>query len=160
VKGRVEPVPTDGDYTILIDYSHTPDALENVLKTVRETGRGRVVALFGCGGDRDRTKRPIMGKIATDLADFTIVTSDNPRTEEPEAIIQDILAGIQAAPERYIAITDREKAIAYAIENHQPGDLIVLAGKGHETYQEINHVKYHMDEREIVAKILERRKES
>jgi len=160
VKGRVEPVPTDGDYTILIDYSHTPDALENVLKTVRETGRGRVVALFGCGGDRDRTKRPIMGKIATDLADFTIVTSDNPRTEEPEAIIQDILAGVETAPERYIAITDREKAIAYAIENHQPGDLIVLAGKGHETYQEINHVKYHMDEREIVAKILERRKES
>ena len=158
VKGRVETVPTDGDYTILIDYSHTPDALENVLKTVRETSRGRVVALFGCGGDRDRTKRPIMGRIGTELADFSIITSDNPRTEDPDAIIAEILAGVQAPKDRYIAITDRVKAIEYAIENHRPGDVIVLAGKGHETYQEINHVKHHMDEREIVAEILERRK--
>ena len=160
VKGRVETVPTDGDYTILIDYSHTPDALENVLKTVRETSRGRVVAVFGCGGDRDRKKRPIMGRIGTELADFSIITSDNPRTEEPEAIIQEILAGVTAPREKYVAITDRAKAIEYAIENHLPGDVILLAGKGHETYQEINHVKHHMDEREIVAEILERRKES
>ena len=158
VKGRVETVPTDGDYTILIDYSHTPDALENVLKTVRETSRGRVVALFGCGGDRDRTKRPIMGHIGTELADFSVITSDNPRTEDPDAIIEEILAGVTAGAEKYIAVTDRVKAIEYVIEHHQPGDVIVLAGKGHETYQEINHVKHHMDEREIVAEILERRK--
>ena len=159
VKGRVETVPTDGDYTILIDYSHTPDALENVLKTVRETSRGRVVAVFGCGGDRDRTKRPIMGRIGTELADFSIITSDNPRTEDPDAIISEILAGVNVPQEKYIAIADRVKAIGYAIEHHRPGDVIVLAGKGHETYQEINHVKHHMDEREIVAEILERRKQ-
>ena len=158
VKGRVETVPTDGDYTILIDYSHTPDALENVLKTVREVSRGRVVAVFGCGGDRDRKKRPIMGQIGTELADFAIITSDNPRTEDPEAIIAEILAGVTVPQEKYIAITDRVAAIDYAITNHRPGDVIVLAGKGHETYQEINHVKHHMDEREIVADILERRR--
>ena len=160
VKGRVETVPTDGDYTILIDYSHTPDALENVLKTVRETAKGRVVAVFGCGGDRDRKKRPIMGRIGTELADFSIITSDNPRTEDPDAIIREILTGVSAPAEKYIAITDRVKAIEYAIEHHRPGDVIVLAGKGHETYQEINHVKHHMDEREIVAEILERRKQT
>ena len=160
VKGRVETVPTDGDYTILIDYSHTPDALENVLKTVREVSSGRVVAVFGCGGDRDRTKRPIMGRIGTELADFAIITSDNPRTEDPDAIISEILAGVSAPQEKYIAITDRVRAIEYAITHHRPGDVIVLAGKGHETYQEINHVKHHMDEREIVAEILERRKQS
>ena len=159
VKGRVEPVPTDGDYTILIDYAHTPDALENVLKTVRETAPGRVVAVFGCGGDRDRTKRPIMGKLAADLADFAIVTSDNPRTEDPEAIIAEILAGVTAERGKYTAITDRAAAIGYAIEHHRPSDVIVLAGKGHETYQEVGHEKRHMDEREIVADILNKRKE-
>lgn len=158
VKGRVETVPTDGDYTILIDYSHKPDALENVLRTVRETSPGRVVALFGCGGDRDRTKRPVMGRIATELADFTIVTSDNPRTEDPDEIIREIVAGCTGGKKKYIAITDRVKAIEYAIENHRPGDVIVLAGKGHETYQEVNHVKHHLDEREVVAEILERRR--
>ena len=158
VKGRVETVPTDGDYTILIDYSHTPDALENVLRTVREVSAGRVVAVFGCGGDRDRKKRPIMGRIGTELADFSIITSDNPRTEDPEAIIEEILTGVTAPREKYIAITDRIAAIDYAITNHRPGDVIVLAGKGHETYQEINHVKHHMDEREIVADILKRRR--
>lgn len=158
VKGRMETVPTDGDYTILIDYSHTPDALENALKTIRETSEGRVVALFGCGGDRDRKKRPIMGRIATELADFTIVTSDNPRTEDPDAIIREIVSGVTGDETRYTVITRRESAIEYAIEHHFPGDVILLAGKGHETYQEINHVKHHMDEREIVAEILERRK--
>ena len=160
VKGRVETVPTDGDYTILIDYSHTPDALENVLNTVREVSSGRVVAVFGCGGDRDRTKRPIMGRIGTELADFSVITSDNPRTEDPDAIIAEILAGVSAPPEKYIAITDRPRAIEYAIMHHLPGDVIVLAGKGHETYQEIHHIKHHMDEREIVAEILERRKKT
>lgn len=158
VKGRMETVATDGDYTILIDYAHTPDALENVLRAARETSVGRVVALFGCGGDRDKTKRPIMGRIGTELSDFAIITSDNPRTEVPEDIINDILAGVKVKKNRYVAITDRVSAIEYAIENHREGDVIILAGKGHETYQEINHVKHHMDEREIVAHILEKRK--
>ena len=157
VKGRVETVPTDGDYTIVIDYSHTPDSLENVLKTVREATDGRVVALFGCGGDRDRAKRPIMGRIGTELSDFAIITSDNPRTEDPNAIIADILEGVEVESDRYIAVTDRVEAIRFAIENHRSGDIIVLAGKGHETYQEINHQKFHMDEREIVADILKER---
>ncbi len=154
VKGRVEVVPTDGDYTILIDYSHKPDALEKVLKTLRAVTPGRLVALFGCGGDRDRTKRPIMGAVAAELADFVIVTSDNPRTEEPQAIIDEILPGLAGFDTPYAAICDRVEAIRYAIDNHQPGDVILLAGKGHETYQEINHVKHHMDEREIVAEHL------
>lgn len=158
VKGRVESVPTDGDYTVLIDYAHTPDALENVLRAVRETSGGRVVALFGCGGDRDRKKRPIMGDIGTSLSDFAIITSDNPRTEDPDAIIADIVSGIKVKKSRYKVISDRVKAIEWAIENHKSGDVIVLAGKGHETYQEINHVRHHMDEREIVAEITERRK--
>ncbi|MCL2827810.1 MAG: UDP-N-acetylmuramoyl-L-alanyl-D-glutamate--2,6-diaminopimelate ligase [Oscillospiraceae bacterium] len=152
VKGRVEVVQTDGDYTILIDYAHTPDALENVLTAVRGFAQGgRTVVLFGCGGDRDPTKRGPMGKIAAELADHVIVTSDNPRTEEPNAIIEEIVAGMQESETSYVTIEDRRAAIAYAIDNHQPGDIIVLAGKGHETYQEINKVKHHMDEREIVA---------
>ncbi|MBR1496371.1 MAG: UDP-N-acetylmuramoyl-L-alanyl-D-glutamate--2,6-diaminopimelate ligase [Oscillospiraceae bacterium] len=158
VPGRMERVGTDGDYTILIDYAHTPDALENALRALRETAPGRVVAVFGCGGDRDRGKRPQMGRIAAALADFAVVTSDNPRTEDPEAIIGEIIAGIEAPGERWTAIPDRAEAIEYAIENHRPGDVILLAGKGHETYQEIHHVKYPMDEREIVRGILEKRK--
>ncbi len=158
VKGRVEPVPTDGDYTILIDYAHTPDALENVLRTVKRFAKGRTVALFGCGGDRDRTKRPQMGKIAADNADFVIVTSDNPRTEEPAAIIADILPGLEGSATSYVAVENRIEAIHYAIDHARSGDVIVLAGKGHEDYQEINHVKYHLDEREVVAAYLEERK--
>jgi len=158
VKGRVEPVPTDGDYTILIDYAHTPDALENVLRTVKGFAKGRTVALFGCGGDRDRTKRPQMGKIAADNADFVIVTSDNPRTEDPAAIIADILPGLEGTATPYVAVENRVEAIRYAINHAQSGDVIVLAGKGHEDYQEINHVKYHLDEREVVAEYLEERK--
>ena len=154
VKGRVEVVPTDGDYHILIDYAHTPDALENVLKSMKETAEGRVVALFGCGGDRDRTKRPIMGAIAAKCADFVIVTSDNPRTEEPKAILDDILAGMKGSRTPYVVIENRPQAIAYAIDNHLPGDIIILAGKGHETYQIIGKVKNHMDERELVAEHL------
>ena len=154
VKGRVEVVPTDGDYTILIDYAHTPDALENVLISMREVAVGRLVVLFGCGGDRDRTKRPIMGKIAVDNADYVIVTSDNPRTEDADAIIADIMAGIQGTRTPVKVLADRRAAIAWAIDNHQPGDIIVLAGKGHETYQIIGKTKHHMDEREIVAEHL------
>lgn len=154
VKGRVEVVPTPEDYTILIDYAHTPDALENVIKSMKEVTSGRVVVLFGCGGDRDKTKRPIMGEIATTLADYAIITSDNPRTEVPADIIADILVGVKAPKSRYKVIEDRNDAIAYAIDSHMEGDLIILAGKGHETYQEICKIKYHMDEREIVAEHL------
>ena len=155
---RVEPVPTDGDYTILIDYAHTPDALENVLKAVKGFAKGRVVALFGCGGDRDRTKRPQMGKIAADNADFVIVTSDNPRTEDPAAIIADILPGLSGTKTPHVTVENRVEAIHYAIDHAQRGDIIVLAGKGHEDYQEINHVKHHLDEREVVAEYLAVRK--
>ena len=157
VKGRVEPVPTDGDYTILIDYAHTPDALENVLTAVRGFARGRVVALFGCGGDRDRTKRPKMGRIAAEKADFVVVTSDNPRTEEPGAIIQDILAGMTHTDTPYEVVENRVEAIHYAIDHAQSGDVIVLCGKGHEDYQVIGHEKRHLDEREVVAEYLHRR---
>jgi len=160
VKGRVEPVPTDGDYTILIDYAHTPDALENVLTAIRGFSKGRVVTLFGCGGDRDRTKRPIMGEIASRLSDFVIVTSDNPRTEPPSEIIADILPGVEQSGTPYITIEDRRKAIAYAIEHHQTGDVIVLAGKGHETYQIIGKEKFDLDERIVVAECLSKRGEA
>ena len=151
VKGRVEVVPTDTDYTVLIDYAHTPDGVENVLRAVRGFAKGRVIALFGCGGDRDRTKRPKMGKIAAELADFCVVTSDNPRTEEPKAIIDDILEGMKGTKTPMQVIEDRPEAIHWALAHAKKDDVIVLMGKGHETYQEVNHVKHHMDEREIVA---------
>ena len=151
VKGRVELVPTPGDYTMLIDYAHTPDALENVLSAARGFAKGRVVALFGCGGDRDRTKRPKMGRIAADMADYVIVTSDNPRTEDPDAIIQEILAGMEGTATPCAVVPNRIEAIRYAMDHAQPGDVIILAGKGHETYQIIGHEKRHLDEREVVA---------
>lgn len=155
VKGRVEVVPTPGkDYTILIDYAHTSDSLVNVLTTVQGFARGRTVALFGCGGDRDRTKRPIMGKAAADHADFVIVTTDNPRTEKPSDIIADILPGMAGTATPYVVVEDRIEAIHYAMDHAQKDDVIVLCGKGHETYQEVNHEKHHMDEREIVAEYL------
>ena len=158
-KGRVESVPTDGNYSIYIDYAVTPDAIENVLTTLRAIAPKRLVMLFGCGGDRDRLKRPIMGKIAADLSDFVIVTSDNPRTEKPEDIIEEILPGVRQGKAPYKVIVDRPEAIRWAIENHQDGDMILLCGKGHEDYQIIGHHKIHMDEREIVAEELRRRAE-
>ena len=158
VKGRLELVPTDGDYSVIIDYSHKPDALENVLKTLRPVTRGRLIVLFGCGGDRDRLKRPIMGRIAAENSDICIVTSDNPRTEEPEAIIDEIMQGTAGGGARVMRICDRVQAIRTAIDNAQSGDVILLAGKGHEDYQVIGHEKRHMDEREIVAEYLETRK--
>ena len=155
VKGRVEVVPTPGkDYTILIDYAHTSDSLINVLTTVRGFAKGRTVALFGCGGDRDRTKRPLMGAAAAENADFVVVTTDNPRTERPADIIADILPGLAGTETPYVVVEDRVEAIHYCMDHAQPGDVIVLCGKGHETYQEVNHVKLHMDEREIVAEYL------
>jgi len=155
VKGRVEVVPTPSKpYTVLIDYAHTPDGLENVLSAVRGFAKGRTVAVFGCGGDRDRTKRPQMGAIAARLADFAVVTTDNPRTEKPVRIIEDILEGMQDTATPYTVVEDRTEAIRWAMEHAQKDDVIVLCGKGHEDYQEIGHQKYHLDEREIVASVL------
>ena len=152
VRGRVEVVPTPGKpYTVLLDYAHTPDGLENVLTSVRDFCKGRLIAVFGCGGDRDPIKRPIMGRIGVQIADLAVITSDNPRTEAPMDIIADILQGISKDQQNYIVIEDRRKAIQYAMDIAQKDDMIVLAGKGHETYQEINGVKYHLDEREEVA---------
>lgn len=152
VKGRVEVVPVPRAYTVLIDYAHSPNALENILLTARDFTAGRLICLFGCGGDRDKTKRPIMGAIARDLADLVVLTSDNPRTEEPEAIIRDIQAGMTEEDGAPVHVEpDRRRAIAWALDQGRPGDVIVLAGKGHETYQEVNGVQLPMDEREIVA---------
>ena len=156
VKGRVEVVPTPGkDYTILIDYAHTPDGLENVLSSGKGFCKGRLIAVFGCGGDRDPIKRPIMGRIGTDIADFSIITSDNPRTEDPAKIIEDIVKGIDNSKNNYEIIENRPAAIRHAMDIAQKNDIIILAGKGHETYQEINGVKHHLDEREVVAAYLE-----
>jgi len=161
VKGRVEVVPTPGKpYTVLIDYAHTPDGLENVLRSVRDFCKGRLIAVFGCGGDRDPMKRPIMGRIGVTLADIAVITSDNPRTEVPMAIISDILKGVEDAMGKYIVVENRKKAINYAMDIAGKNDIIVLAGKGHETYQEICGVKHHLDEREVVAEYLAATEES
>ena len=152
VKGRVEVVPTpETPYSVLIDYAHTPDGLENVLSSVKDFCRGRLIALFGCGGDRDPMKRPIMGEIGVKLSDIAIITSDNPRTEDPMAIIEDILKGVKKEHGEYIVMEDRRAAIRYAMDIAKKDDIIVLAGKGHETYQDIGGHKYHLDEREEVA---------
>ena len=154
VKGRAEVVPCDRDFTIIIDYAHTPDGLQNILNTFKECPKNRLVVLFGCGGDRDRTKRPKMGMVAARLADYVIVTSDNPRTEEPGAIIKDILDGMKDISTPKKVIENRIEAINFAIENAKSGDIIVLAGKGHETYQIIGHDTIHLDEREVIAEAL------
>ena len=156
VKGRVEVVPTpETPYSVLIDYAHTPDGLENVLSSVKDFCKGRVIAVFGCGGDRDPMKRPIMGEIGVKLSDFAVITSDNPRTEDPMAIIEDILKGVKKEHGEYIVIEDRRAAIRYAMDIAKKDDIIVLAGKGHETYQDIGGQKHHLDEREEVSAHLE-----
>ena len=154
VKGRIEIIPTGRDFTVITDYAHAPDPLENVLSALKETVKGRLVCLFGCGGDRDRTKRPLMAAAAAKFADFVIVTSDNPRTEDPQAIIDEILPGLDGTTTPYKVIVNRREAIYYAVQNALPGDTIVLAGKGHEDYQIIGHEKHHFDEREVVADAL------
>ncbi len=154
VKGRAEVVDCDKDYTLLIDYAHTPDGLENILKSVRGFAKGRVVAVFGCGGDRDKTKRPKMGKIAGKLADLCIVTSDNPRSEEPSEIIRDILDGMDDAMAEYVVIENRRDAIEYAIKHAKTDDVIVFAGKGHEDYQILKDKTIHFDEREVIKDVL------
>lgn len=156
VRGRVEVVPTPGKpYTVLIDYAHTPDGLQNVLTSVKGYCKGRLIAVFGCGGDRDPIKRPIMGRIGAECADLAVITSDNPRSEDPNAIIAEIVKGIPKEKNSYITIENRPQAIRYALDIGKKDDIIVLAGKGHETYQEICGVKRHMDEREIVAEYLQ-----
>lgn len=160
VKGRAEVVKNPFDFTVIIDYAHTPDGLENILNTFIECKKGRLVVLFGCGGDRDKTKRPIMGKIAAEKADFVIVTSDNPRSENPSLIIEDILVGIKETTTPYCVIENRIDAIHYAIQNAQKDDIIILAGKGHETYQILADKTIHLDEREIIADAVNIRKDN
>ncbi len=155
VKGRIEVVETNTDYTVIIDYAHTPDGLLNILNTIRGFANGRVVTLFGCGGDRDKTKRPQMGKIAGELSDFCVVTSDNPRTEEPSEIIRDVLVGISETNCEYVVVENRFEAIEYALDNAKKNDIILLAGKGHETYQILKDRTIVFDEREIVQKLID-----
>lgn len=154
VKGRAEVVPTGRNFTVVIDYAHTPDGVENICRTLNACKAGRLVTVFGCGGDRDRTKRPKMGKAAAQLSDFVVVTSDNPRSEEPTAIIEDILPGVAETGKPHTVIPNRVEAIRWAVSHAQAGDTILLAGKGHETYQIIKDKTIHLDEREIVAEAL------
>lgn len=155
VPGRAEILDTNTPYKVLLDYSHSPDALENILSAVRLFTRGRVISLFGCGGDRDTGKRPLMGEISGRLADYSILTSDNPRTEDPLAILSAVEEGIAPTGGKYIVIENRREAIRHALQIGQDGDMIVLAGKGHETYQEIMGVKRPFDEKLVVQELLE-----
>jgi UDP-N-acetylmuramoyl-L-alanyl-D-glutamate--2,6-diaminopimelate ligase len=148
-------VKVSDEFTLMIDYAHNAMALESLLKTLREYNPGRLVCLFGCGGNRARSRRFEMGEVSGRLADFTIITSDNPRFEEPMDIIADIVTGIAPTGGEYIKIPDRKEAIRYAIENGKPGDIVVLAGKGHEDYQEIRGEKHPMDERVLIKEILQ-----
>lgn len=154
VPGRFELVDRGQNFAVVVDYAHTPDALENLLNAAQRIRENRLISVFGCGGDRDATKRPIMGKISTELADHTVITSDNPRTEEPDTIVKDIITGVNEG-ESYEVILDRRQAIAHAIRMAESGDLIVIAGKGHEDYQIIGKEKLHFDDREVAGEILD-----
>ncbi len=154
VKGRIEIVPVTKRYTLMIDYAHNAMALESLLTTLKAYEPTRLVCLFGCGGNRAKSRRYEMGEVSSRLADLTVVTSDNPRNEEPMDIIEDILVGVKKADGAYVTIPDRKEAIRYCMENALDGDIVVLAGKGHEDYQEIKGVKYHLDERELIADII------
>lgn len=154
VKGRIEIVPLTNRYTLMIDYAHNAMALESLLTTLRAYEPGRLVCMFGCGGNRAKSRRYEMGEVSSRLADITVVTSDNPRDEEPMDIISDILEGVKRADGAYVTVPDRKEAIRYCMDHAREGDIIVLAGKGHEDYQEIRGVKYHMDERELIAEIV------
>ncbi|HOA33967.1 MAG TPA: cyanophycin synthetase, partial [Clostridiales bacterium] len=157
-KGRVEIVPTNTDFTVIIDYAHTPDGLVNVITALRQIAAGRIITLFGCGGDRDKTKRPIMGDVASQLSDVVVVTSDNPRTEDPQKIIDDILEGIKNTKAKVFVEPDRRKATAIALKEAKAGDIVLLAGKGQETYQILKDKTIHYDEREVVKELLEEMK--
>ena len=154
-KGRIEKVKVSDDFTLMIDYAHNAMSLESLLTTLKEYNPKRLVCLFGCGGNRSKLRRYEMGEVSGNLADLTVITSDNPRFEEPQAIIDDIKIGIGKTSGKYVEIIDRKEAIRYVIEHGQPGDVIVLAGKGHEDYQEICGVKHPMDERVLIAEVLE-----
>lgn len=156
VKGRAEVVNIPSDYTVMIDYAHTPDGVENIINAVKGFCKGRVITLFGCGGDRDKTKRPIMGEIAGRLSDLCVVTSDNPRTENPSAIIEDIVVGIDRTDVKYEVVENRKEAIERAMSLAEKGDIVLLLGKGHETYQILNEGVIDFDERKIVAEIFEK----
>ena len=152
--GRFERVEHAGDFAVVVDYAHTDDALRNVLRTARDVARGRVITVFGCGGDRDRTKRAPMGEAAASLSDVVIATSDNPRTEDPEAILRDIEEGLRAAGRHYLKVVDRREAIHRAVAEARAGDIVVIAGKGHEDYQIIGSEKRHFDDREVAREAL------
>ena len=159
VRGRVEMVPVSDRYTVIIDYAHNAMSLESLLSTLREYQPKRLVCLFGCGGNRAKSRRYEMGEVSSKMADLTVITSDNPRFEEPQDIINDILIGVKRGQGDYITIIDRKEAIRYCLENALDGDVIVLAGKGHENYQEIKGVKYPMDERDLIQEIISESKE-
>ncbi len=154
VRGRVELVPVSDRFTLMIDYAHNAMSLRSLLTTLKEYNPKRLVCLFGCGGNRARDRRFEMGEVSSNMADLTVATSDNPRNEEPQDILNDIIEGVKRGPGKYVEIIDRKEAIKYCIDHAEEGDVIVLAGKGHEDYQEIKGVKYHMDERELIADIL------
>ena len=156
VPGRSELVDNKLELTIMIDYAHSPESLQNILQAAKSYTRGRVISVFGCGGDRDSGKRPIMGEISGKIADYTIVTSDNPRTEDPQKIVDQIEEGIKKTKGKYEVVVDRVEAIEHAIKMANKRDIIILAGKGHEPYQEINGVKHPFDERIIVRNIIEK----
>ncbi len=155
VPGRSELVDNKLGLTIMLDYAHSPESLQSILQAVKAYTRGRVISVFGCGGDRDHGKRPIMGEISGKIANYTIITSDNPRTEDPDEIVKEIETGIKKTNGKYECIVNRTDAIRKAIDMAKKTDIIVLAGKGHETYQEINHVKYPYDERTIIKEIMD-----
>ena len=155
VKGRIEMIHVSDDFALMIDYAHNAMALESLLTSIKEYNPGRIVTVFGCGGNRSKLRRYEMGEVSGRLSDFTIITSDNPRFEEPLDIISDIETGIRKTDGKYVKIPDRKEAIRYAIEHGQKGDVIILAGKGHEDYQEIKGVKYPMDERVLIKEVLE-----
>lgn len=154
VSGRFETVPNDRGMSVIVDYAHTPDALENVLKTSKEFAKGRVISVFGCGGDRDSEKRPLMGEIGQKYSDICFLTSDNPRTEDPHAIIEDVLKGIDKNIDNYIVVVDRKEAIEKAISLGKEGDVVIITGKGHEDYQVIGTTKHHFDDKEVAREFL------
>lgn len=156
VPGRSEIVPNVRDFVVMVDYAHSPASLESILRAVKVYTRGKVICVFGCGGDRDTLKRPMMGEIAGKLADYTVITSDNPRSEKPEDIVKQIEEGIKNTKGKYKIIVNRKKAIEHAIRQARKNDIVVIAGKGHETYQEINGEKKHFDDREVAAAVLKR----
>lgn len=154
VPGRIQNIPNDKGFNVIVDYAHTPDGLENIINAVREFTKGRIITVFGCGGDRDRTKRPIMGRIVAELSDIPVITSDNPRSEEPEAILKEIEVGVKPVTGRYEMIVDRKSAIKKAIQIAEKGDSIIIAGKGHENYQILKDRTIHFDDAEVAAEIL------